>query len=207
MLMVPTDSGIDKIPMAEHHHEGEEEEHAESGEAGQAEKEHHEHEGPAPHVWLDPALVAIQAEAMAHGLASVDPGREEEYQAYLTDFKAELSSLDQEIKNMLASVPAGNRKFLVFHPSWGYFAKRYGLEQIAMEVEGKEPSLKEMEEIVKHAREDKIKVVFVQPQFSSKSAEVLAREIGAKIVRLDPLAENWAENLRQAARSFTEALQ
>lgn len=99
-----------------------------------------------------------------------------------------------------------DRTFLVFHPSWGYSAKAYGLKQAAIEIEGKEPSPKDMERVIAMGRETGAKVVFVQPQFSEKSASVIAKQIGATVVRLDPLAEDWSGNLRRAARAFVDAL-
>jgi len=94
---------------------------------------------------------------------------------------------------------------MVFHPAWGYFAEAYGLVQVPVEIEGKDPKPAQLQNLIRHARERHIKVVFVQPQFSTKSAELLSREIGGQIVYTDPLAENWAGNLREVARKFGAA--
>jgi len=96
---------------------------------------------------------------------------------------------------------------MVLHPSWGYFAEAYGLVQVPVEVEGKEPKPAQLQKLIRHAREHHIKTVFVQPQFSAKSAELLSREIGGRIVHADPLAEGWSANLREVARKFGEAAQ
>ena len=95
---------------------------------------------------------------------------------------------------------------MVFHPSWGYFAHAYRLKQVPIEIEGKEPKPAQLKELIQHARENGIKVVFVQPQFSSQSAEVVAREIGGQVAFVDPLAEDWMANLRQVADKFQAAL-
>ena len=95
---------------------------------------------------------------------------------------------------------------MVLHPSWGYFADAYGLKQFPIEIEGKDPKPAQLQTLIRHAREHGIKVVFVQPQFSGKSAEILSREIGGHVVYVDPLAKNWAENLRGVAWKFVTAV-
>lgn len=213
ITIVHTEDGVEKIAMGEAHegedhaHESEHHEHdAKEHKKGHAEEHHHDHGGLDPHIWLDPALVKIQAKNIAHGLSKVDPENAATYAANLAKFNQELDALDAEIRTALAPLPAGKRTFLVFHPSWGYFAKTYGLTQAAIEVEGKEPSPKEMAAIIKLGKESKTQVVFVQPQFSEKSAAVIAKQIGANISRLDPLSPDWANNLRLAAKAIAEAL-
>jgi zinc transport system substrate-binding protein len=95
---------------------------------------------------------------------------------------------------------------MVFHPAWGYCADAYGLKQIPIEIEGKESTPAELKELIENARKHQIKVVFVQPQFSSKSAEQVAREIGGQVAFVDPLALNWDENLREVAAKFKASL-
>lgn len=95
---------------------------------------------------------------------------------------------------------------MVFHPAWGYFAHDYGMEQVPIEIEGKDPKPAQLKELIQHAREKGIKVIFVQPQFSTKSAGVVAREIGGQVAYANPLAEDWLENLHQVANKFKEAL-
>jgi zinc transport system substrate-binding protein len=95
---------------------------------------------------------------------------------------------------------------MVFHPSWGYFAHAYGLKMVPIEIEGKEPKPAQLRELIEHARENGIKFVFVQPQFSARSAKLIAGEIGGQVVFADPLAEDWADNLRGVARKFETAL-
>ncbi len=193
MLIVHTDEGIEKILMPAHTHR--QEPHQRQN------KDVHSPKGtPDPHIWLSPALVKHQADHILSGLIKVDPKNERQYRKNHAVFLKELDALDGELKDWLAD--RKGEPFMVFHPSWGYFAQAYGLKQIPIEVEGKDPKPAQLQSLIHKAREQGIKVVFVQPQFSTKSAEMISREIGGKIVFVDPLAENWAENLRQAANKF-----
>lgn len=213
IAVVHTAEGIAKIPMAAHHHDDDEshghagEHHDDAAQAGRTAVEDADGHGSLdPHIWLDPALVKIQVGHIRDGLSKADPAGAQEYAANADAFMQDLDRLDAEIRAILSVLPADRRTFLVFHPSWGYFAKAYGLKQAAIEIEGKEPSPKDMERVIAMGRETGAKVVFVQPQFSEKSASVIAKQIGATVVRLDPLAEDWSGNLRRAARAFVDAL-
>jgi zinc transport system substrate-binding protein len=95
---------------------------------------------------------------------------------------------------------------MVFHPAWGYFARTYKLKQIPIELEGKAPKPAQLQNLIVRARRDKIKVIFVQPQFSSKSARLIAAEIGGRVIVADPLAADWPQNLRAVARQIKAAL-
>jgi zinc transport system substrate-binding protein len=98
-------------------------------------------------------------------------------------------------------------QFMVFHPSWGYFAHTYGLKQVAVEIEGKDAKPAQLKELIEHAMANDIKIIFVQPQFSSKSAKLVAREIGGQVAVADPLAQDWSGNIRAVVIKFKEALQ
>ena len=202
IAMVNTAEGIAKIPVPEHHH------HEEDGhDAEKHVEEGHDGEGALdPHIWLDPSLVRIQVGHIRDGLAGVDPGRAEFYAANAESFLRELDELDREIRAVLDQLPQGRRTFLVFHPSWGYFAKAYGLTQAAIEVGGKEPSPREMAQIIAMGKKTGARVVFTQPQFSEKSARTIAAQIGATVLPLDDLSPDWAHNMRKAARAFADAL-
>ena len=95
---------------------------------------------------------------------------------------------------------------MVFHPSWGYFARAYGLEQVPIEIEGKEPKPAELEYLIKHARDHGIQMIFAQPQFSWQAAQTIARSVGGKVIFVDPLAQDWTNNLREVASKFKAAL-
>lgn len=209
MRVVRTDAGIEKTPLAAHSHHDDGRDHRAShdkkGPASGAAKAAHEHrEGaPDPHIWLSPPLVKIQARHIADALAAVDSANRTRYEENLAAFLGEIDALDAELRSMFSASPGA--RFMVFHPSWGYFARAYGLEQIPIEIEGKDPKPAQLKDLIQHAREHGIKVVFVQPQFSTKSAEMVAREIGGQVVAVDPLDGNWAENLRLVGRRFRAA--
>lgn len=164
----------------------------------------HGHEGADPHIWLSPRLVKQQAENILRGLIRVDPAGEKVFRANARRFQAELDAMDRELKALFAG--ARGRSVLVFHPSWGYLASDYGFRQVAIEVEGKEPKGADLAAAVEMAKEKRVREIFVEPQFSSRSARAIADSIGAKLVTADPLAANWADNLRKTARAFRGAL-
>lgn len=158
-----------------------------------------------PHVWTSPPLVKLMVGHICDALITADPAHAADYEAGCRAFRADLDQLDATIRATLASV--ASRRFMVFHPSWGYFADSYGLQQIPIEVEGKEPGARSLNRIITEARQDRIKVIFVQPQFSRRTAEVVARAIGARVVEADPLAENYVDNLRKVAQAFAAAME
>jgi zinc transport system substrate-binding protein len=190
LRIVSTDSGIVKLSMAE---EGE----PSHGE-GDGDHDGHHHEGVDPHIWLSPDLVKVQAARIAKALEETDPQHAAQYRKRSALFIAEIDTLKQRIVGRLDSCGA-SKNFLVFHPSWGYFAHAFGLRQIAIEVEGKEPGLRQLGTIAGMAKREGIRAVLVQPQFSAKTAGEIARRIGGGTIVADPLAENWAENLERIA--------
>ena len=157
-----------------------------------------------PHVWTSPAAVVAAARNIAAALGRIDPAGAPVYQRNLTAFLADVAALDREIRATLAGVE--HRRFLVFHPAWGYFARDYGLEQVAIETNGKEPSPARLVALITEARREGIRVVFVQRGFSDRAARVIAAELGAEVVALDPLAYDWLDNLRRVAEALRRAL-
>ena len=190
MAVVPTDEGIEKLPIAVHPHHGD--------------QNQPEHGTLDPHIWLSPPLVMIQARTILEALQEADPAHRPAYENNFRAFISQLSDLDADLRTMFSGRPG--QQFMVFHPSWGYFAHAYGLKQVPIEIEGKEPKPAQLRELIEHAREDGIQFVFVQPQFSARSAKLIAGEIGGQVVFADPLAEDWAVNLLGVARKFESAL-
>ncbi len=166
----------------------------------------HEHGGGAhageddPHIWLDPKRVKIQAANISKGLKRIDPDHAEDYEHNLAAFCADLDELDLELRSALA--PCKGRPFFVFHDAYGYFAEAYGLLQMPVEAGGKEPSAKQLVGIIDRAKELKVKLIFVDPQFSVKSAQAIAKAIGGVVVTLDPLSRDYLANLRKMARDI-----
>jgi zinc transport system substrate-binding protein len=165
----------------------------------------HEHGHLDPHFWLSPANARMIASNVERSLAALDPAGREYYAANRAALDRELQTLDGEIGGQLKGVKS--RRFLVFHPAWGYFAHEYGLEQIAAEAEGKTLTPRQMERVIEQARSAGISVVFVSPQFSSAQADAIARDIGGRTVTVDPLSRNYAENLRRATDAFVRGMQ
>ncbi len=157
-----------------------------------------------PHVWLSPANVRIIAQNIEAALSEEDPANSDVYKANLDDFLQDIDALDGEISESLSTLTT--RKFITFHPAWGYFARDYNLEQIAIEVGGNEPSASEMADLITTAQEDQIQIIFAQPEFSTKAAETIADEINGRVILVSPLAENWLENMKLITESLSSAL-
>ena len=184
LKFIDTSAGIEKIPMTT-------EENNEEGEMD-------------PHIWLSPANVRSIAQTLAAALSEADPQNSAIYQNNLNVFLQDIDALDEEIRASLD--PLISRKFITFHPAWGYFARDYNLEQISIEVGGNEPSAAEMADLIKVAKEDDIHIIFAQPEFNTKAAETIATEIDGQVILISPLAENWLENMKVITRSFSGAL-
>ena len=149
-------------------------------------------------------MVKAQAHTILEALLEADPVHCSVYETNYKKFVKTLITLDSELRKALKSKESG--EFIVFHPSWGYFADTYGLRQIPVEVEGKDPKPARLKELIEHAKARGIKIIFVQPQFTTKSAETIARAINGKVVFADPLALDWAENLRKQAKAIKAAI-
>ncbi|HEY90093.1 MAG TPA: zinc ABC transporter solute-binding protein [Thermoflexia bacterium] len=158
-----------------------------------------------PHIWLSPALVKVQAQNIYRALVQLDPEHKTEYQANLAEFLADIEVLQAEIQEMLPA--AAGKKFMVFHPSWGYFADEFGLQQLPIESGGQEPSAQELTTIISTAKAAGIRVIFAQPEFSTSAAEMIAQEIGGEVQLISPLALDWPANMRQAAEALAGSRQ
>jgi zinc transport system substrate-binding protein len=158
-----------------------------------------------PHVWTSPPLVKAMAVNIQDALSQLDSVHRKVYRANCEAFAADLDRLDHDIRVLLENVRT--RNFMVFHPAWGYFADTYGLKQIPIEAGGKEPGARSLADVIEIGRRERIRVIFVQAQFSRRAAETIAQAIGARVVVVDPLAEDYMGNLRQVARQFAEAMQ
>jgi zinc transport system substrate-binding protein len=197
MRIVHTDEGIEKMSMTPH-------EHHHAGHRGHLSTHKNDQETRDPHVWLSPVNGKIIAKNILKALQEQDPSRSQIYDDNYKVLAKEIENLDAELKSLFMSKKG--MKFMVFHPAWGYFAKAYDLVQVPIEVEGKEPKPAQLSELIKFAKKEKITVIFVQPQFSARSAETIAKEIGGRVVVADDLAADWAKNLRDQAGAFLSVL-
>jgi len=192
MKVVDLSKGIEKRSMVSHHHYARNEHHVDK---------HDDHEGKDPHIWTAPANVKVIAKNIFEALSKEDPANKDYYQKNLDAFLSNIDATDDEIKAVLANTAKGT-KFMVFHPSWGYFAHAYGLEQLAVEVEGKSPKPRELVILIKEAREEKVKAIFTQPEFSDAMAKVMANELNIDVIKVSPLAADWSENLLKIAHAI-----
>jgi len=190
---VDTSEGIERRPGVECFHDDD----------GAAEHHHEDEEGD-PHIWLDPRIVKRLAGRIERTLSELDPAHAAEYRKNLTNFESELDAVHARLTERLA--PCRGKTFFVFHPSFGYFGDAYGLKQEAIEEGGKEPGARQIRMLVEKARASGARVIFVQPQFAATGAEAVARELGAKLDTLDPLARDYLKNLDNMAQKIKSAL-
>lgn len=165
----------------------------------------HERAQYDPHYWLTPANGVLIARNVATALAKTDATHAAEYNANAATLIAELQTLEQEIRKELA--PLKQRRFLVFHPAWGYYADAFGLEQLSLEVEGKTLTPRQMQRVIALAREQNIHTIFVSPQFNTMQAATIATDINGVTATVDPLSSDYQNNLRQATKAFVQAMQ
>ena len=197
MSFIDSAAGIQRIPLADPHHH-DDDDHPED------ETDHADENGLDPHVWLAPANGKVIASNILTALTAHAPEYAESFQTNYTALTADIDALDARIGSLLAGVEG--RAFMVFHPAWGYFADQYNLEQIPVEVGGQEPSASDMAALIATAREENIRVIFIQPSFSTANAQAIAQEINAEVAVVDPLARDWLENLVLVAEAFSSAL-
>jgi zinc transport system substrate-binding protein len=208
MTIVHTDKGIEKQAINRHDDQGPihgvPKPHAHHDSAHRHDHHHHDCGIHDPHIWLSPPLVKIQARHILTGLIQASPELQPEFEVNYASFIDRLDKLHKELEQLFADQKGG--LFLVFHPSWGYFADAYGLRQVSIEIDGKEPKARELQSLIAYARDTGISTIFIQPQFSSQQARIIADEINGSLVNADPLAENWFENIQSVAAALNNAL-
>jgi zinc transport system substrate-binding protein len=155
---------------------------------------HHHHdgdhvEGADPHYWVSPKCGRLMAESVKKFLCQLNPDHASQYEANYQVFLGQINKLDEEAATLFAGTKA--KSFMIFHPNLGYLARDYGLDEVTVEFEGKEPPPSRMKELIDRARKDHIKTIFVQKEYDTKNANAIASEIGAKIQIIDPLSEEW----------------
>ncbi|AKB42356.1 metal ABC transporter solute-binding protein, Zn/Mn family [Methanosarcina vacuolata] len=195
-LIVNSSNGIKLRELAAHDH------HEEEG-AGELEADEEE-TGLDPHIWTSPANAKIMVENIYEGLAKIDPENKTYYAQNRDAYLKDLDTLDARIREKLSGKT--ERNFMVYHPSWGYFAADYNLTMISVESEGKEPSAEDLAKLVDLAKEKHVKVIFIQPQTSKQSAQAVAEEIGGEVVAVDPLAKDYIANMDNVSDIFARNL-
>lgn len=158
--------------------------------------------GIDPHIWMSPREVKKIAQLTLDGLVELFPKMKETFITNHETFQLEIDEIDKKMVEKFKEI--GNRKFLIFHPSFTYLARDYDLEQITLEVQGKHPSPKHMSELIDMAKANNLKAIFIQKEFDRTNADQLAKEIGAQVVQLDPLTENWGTQILVIADKIVE---
>ncbi|UCG84480.1 MAG: zinc ABC transporter substrate-binding protein [Dehalococcoidia bacterium] len=158
-----------------------------------------------PHIWVSPLNAIRMVRNIYDGLIQIDPDSKAYFEGNMNPYINELEDLDRDIRD---SIPdEGDRLFMVYHPSLGYFAREYDLTMLSIEEEGKEPTAAGLTDLIQQAEDHNIKTIFTSPQFNQQSAEAIARQIGAKVVIFDPLAEEYIMNMRSFVNELALALQ
>ncbi|STA73359.1 cation ABC transporter, periplasmic cation-binding protein [Campylobacter lari] len=184
--IISTQNGIDFIPLQEHAHEG-------------------HHHGDDPHTWLDPLLAKTHAKNIALALIEQYPQNKAFYEQNLESFLKELDELNLQIQALFKHTK--NKYFLVYHPSWGYFAKRYHLSQIPIEIEGKEPKPKDLAKLTKLIQKERIKAIFIPKEANNNTIKAMASNYNLKIIELDHLPSDYKNELLKDAKNIASALQ
>lgn len=153
------------------------------------------------HIWLSPKQVQIQARTIALALSKLFPQNQARYQEGLNQLLNELKALNEQISEQL--LPLKHRLILVSHPAYAYFCRDYGLQQMSIEFEGKDPTPLQLTNLLNQARAAHIKKVFIQPQYNNKGAKLFAKELGAEIITLDPYSEHYFDSMREIAKQFS----
>jgi zinc transport system substrate-binding protein len=153
---------------------------------------------------MSPANAKIMCGTIAATLKTMNPSHAETIDANLAKYRKELSEADEAIAKELKPYEGGT--FFVFHDAFGYFGDRYGMRQKAIEMGGKQPSAKRLAELIEEAKSRRVKVIFVQPQYSTRSAEAIAKAIGGAVVAIDPLSPDYVKNLREISTKISRAM-
>ncbi|MCV3539739.1 zinc ABC transporter substrate-binding protein [Campylobacter lari] len=184
--IISTQNGINFLPLQEHAHEG-------------------HHHGDDPHTWLDPLLAKTHAKNITLALIEQYPQNKAFYEQNLENFLKEMDALNLQIQTLFKNVK--NKHFLVYHPSWGYFAKRYHLSQIPVEIEGKEPKPKDLAKLAKLIQKEQIKAIFVPKGANNNTIKAMASSYNLKIIELDHLPNDYKNELLKDAKNIASVLQ
>ncbi|PKQ65149.1 hypothetical protein BZG02_04805 [Labilibaculum filiforme] len=163
---------------------------------GQEKHGDHFHEGGIdPHIWSSLKSVKILSANLYQELIKMAPEKKDIYEKNYQQFISEIDELDNLAEFSLKRKQG--KSFMIFHPALTYLARDYNLRQIAVEVDGKEPSPTYMKQLIEEAKRLEIKQVFVQKQFNVENAKAIVAEIDGEVVVIDPLAEDWLTEMKR----------
>jgi zinc transport system substrate-binding protein len=193
----------------EHEHTGEEshknhdheDQATEGGETEHTDDGHvHDHGGPDPHYWMSPSAARVMARDIRDFLAELNPASAEKYDANLEVVNGRIAEVDSLVRAALG--PDHHRTIMIFHPALAYMGRDYGFEQVSFEDEGKSPSPARMKELIDLAREEEIKIIFIQAEYDVRNAQSLSRETGAELIVINPMNSEWPEAVMEVARAL-----
>lgn len=184
MRVFDLSEGMELIKNQEEEHEGEE-------------AHHHHHGSVDPHIWTSISGAKVIAQNTCQALVKLDSENQETYQAGYQRLIGEIDSTAVEMKRLLQ--PLAGSAFIIYHPTLTYFAREFGLQQLCIELDGKEPSPAQLKRLIETAAQSKAKVVFVQQEFDQKNAELIAKETGCRLVKINPLSYNWHDEMIRLA--------
>ena len=192
----------EKLLLENHdHHEHEHDHKNEHSHDHKNEHNHHHDEEFDPHVWFSLEIMPITAENIKNKLISVYPDKKETFEKNYNNFIEQLNNFKAETDKLMASKT--KKYYMIYHPALNYFIKNYNIKEIAVEYQGKEPSAKQIKEIIDEAKEHNITTILVQPQFPKQSIETISKEIpNSKIVEFNADEENVFENLKKFVNSI-----
>lgn len=156
---------------------------------------HHEGghpEGADPHYWVSPKCAFIMASSVKGLLSELNPLQKQKYETNYQILVTKIQEVDKKATQLFSGV--AKKSFMIYHPNLAYVARDYGIEEIPVEFEGKEPTPSRMKELIDRARKDNLKTIFVQMEYDSKNAKAIAGEISAHIVLINPLSEDWEKS-------------
>ncbi|MBD9179266.1 MAG: ABC transporter substrate-binding protein, partial [Odoribacter splanchnicus] len=162
------------------------------------------HEGVDPHIWLSPRYARDMASTVLKVLSEQYPEQQEQFARNYQGLLAEIDAVATQADSVLSGKQ--HKSFLIYHPALTYFAKDYGMEQISIEDEGKEPNPTHLKKIIDSAKEKDIRIIFIQSQFDVNNAKSIAKEIGATVIPIDPLNENWTAEMNRLIEIFNDNL-
>jgi zinc transport system substrate-binding protein len=171
---------------SDHHHEGA---HTESAD---------------PHYWVSPGCAKIMARTLKEFLIQINPSGKGKYESNCKVLDSIIGSVDSLAIDLFSGY--SNKAFMIYHPNLGYLARDYGLEEITVEYEGKEPPPSRLKYLIDRARKENLKLIFVQKEYDVKNARAIADEIGAEIEIIDPLSEDWENSVRGIIKSVDKSL-
>lgn len=167
----------------------------------------HQHDrqaGVDPHIWLSPAYARVISRQILDALSETYPEQKAAFEENYFQLRQDIEKLDRRTRQTLE--PKQHKSFLIYHPALTYFAHDYGMEQISIENEGKDPNPVHLKKIIDEARKKKIRIIFIQQQFDVNNANAIARSIGAEVVPIDPLNENWLQEMNRLITIFNQYL-